>query len=107
VTAAVSFKDMAGNLATNVTWSFQLELAPILDASVVVVSNIAPGLVLVNANGDLFTYMFTGASSELAPGLDSGEQQRPLLLPARSGCPSRGCPESSRRGAHNEQWSGR
>jgi formylglycine-generating enzyme required for sulfatase activity len=68
VTAAVSFRDMAGNLATNVTWSFQLEQAPILDASVVVVSNIAPGLVLVDANGDLFTYLFTGDSSGLAPG---------------------------------------
>ena len=68
VTAAVSLSDMSGNNTTNVTWSFQLERAPVLDPKVVVVSNLPPGLVLVSTNGDLFTYDFTGNSSGLTPG---------------------------------------
>jgi sulfatase modifying factor 1 len=70
VTVIVSAADVSGNQLNDYAWSFQLEAAPIPAATVVAVSNAAPGLVLLstNAAGDHWVFGFAGKTSGLVPG---------------------------------------
>ena len=71
VAAIISVADTLGNLTTNFTWSFQLELSPVLATNVFFIGAGPPGcsLTLLSTNGDYFTYSYIGASSCLSTGL--------------------------------------
>lgn len=67
VTASVSVADTLGNITTNYTWSFQIELPAVPVANAIFISG-TNSFVLVSTNGDYFTYTYPGAF----PGLTNG-----------------------------------
>ena len=70
LTVVVSASDVSGNRLNDYVWSFQIEVAPIPAATVVAVSNAAPGLVLLSTNAadNVWIFGFPGETSGLVPG---------------------------------------
>jgi formylglycine-generating enzyme len=68
VVATISVADTLGNVTTNFTWSFQIELPTVASANILFISG-TNGLVLVSTNGDYYTFSYPGASSGLTNGL--------------------------------------
>ena len=68
VVATISVADTLGNVTTNFTWSFQIELPTVASANILFISG-TNGLVLVSTNGDYYTFSYPGASSGLSAGL--------------------------------------
>ncbi len=64
VNVTLSAADTLGNQTTNFTWSFQLELAPVVSGNVLFLGAGGGGschLTLVSTNGDTFTFAYTGS----------------------------------------------
>ncbi|HAO77489.1 MAG TPA: hypothetical protein DCQ92_00670 [Verrucomicrobia subdivision 3 bacterium] len=68
VVATISVADTLGNVTTNFTWSFQIELPTVASANILFISG-TNGLVLVSTNGDYYTFSYPDASSGLSAGL--------------------------------------
>jgi hypothetical protein len=66
ITNQLVVADTLGHWGTN-TWTFKLELVPILASSVVLISPASP-LTLVSTNGDTYVFSYTNASSGLTNG---------------------------------------
>jgi formylglycine-generating enzyme required for sulfatase activity len=66
ITNRLVVADTLGHWGTN-TWSFKLELTPILASSVVLISPSSP-LTLVSTNGSTYVFSYTNASSGLTNG---------------------------------------
>src|ERR1035438_7952802 len=66
ITNRLVVADTLGHWGTN-TWSFKLELIPILASSVVLISPSSP-LTLLSTNGNTFVFSYTNASSGLTNG---------------------------------------
>ncbi len=64
VSVQLSAADTLGNQTTNFTWSFQLELAPVVSGSVLFLGPGGGGschLTLLSTNGNYFTFTYTGS----------------------------------------------
>ncbi|MEI7938574.1 MAG: SUMF1/EgtB/PvdO family nonheme iron enzyme [Verrucomicrobiota bacterium] len=64
VAVKLSASDTLGNQTTNFTWSFQLELAPVISPNIVFLGGTNPApcnLTLLSTNGDYFTFSYTGS----------------------------------------------
>lgn len=66
ITNRLVVADTLGHWATN-TWSFKLELAPVLAGNVVIVSPSSP-FTLLSTNGDTYVFSYTTATSGLTNG---------------------------------------
>ena len=71
VSARLSAADLLGNQTTNATWTFQLELAPVMATNIYFIGAGPPGcnLTLLSTNGNAFTFSYSGLSSCLSTGL--------------------------------------
>jgi len=64
VAVKLSVNDTLGNQTTNFTWSFQLELAPVISPNIVFLGGTNPApcnLALLSTNGNYFTFSYSGS----------------------------------------------
>ena len=64
VAVSLSASDTLGNQTANFTWSFQLELSPVISPNIVFLGGTNPApcnLTLLSTNGDYFTFSYSGS----------------------------------------------